>query len=366
LQALTERRRDLYGEKDPDQEESRLKGIESECGKSFDEARIQRENKLQALKEIESRILHHQESLRSLCNRIDDSSREFQILLEEHGFTSEEEYLSGLLPPAAVAEMEAAEKVLNNNLISSRTLVEEKEREYTRQKELNLTEEPIGNLTVRAEQMKQVMADLQNQVYGKQQIVLDNSNKEETADRLREKIALQKREQIRWGKLNRLIGSGDGTKFRSFAQGLTLSLLLNYANTHLQKLTDRYFLTIRKDAPLEIQVIDNYRAGEVRVVQNLSGGESFLVSLALALGLSAMSSRNVRVDSLFLDEGFGTLDEDSLEVALSALAGMKQEGKLIGVISHVQTLKERIPVQIVVEKISGGSSRLSGPGCRRW
>ena len=102
---------------------------------------------------------------------------------------------------------------------------------------------------------------------------------------------------------------------------------------------------------------------EIRSTKNLSGGESFIVSLALALGLSQMSSRNVQVDSLFLDEGFGVLDEEILDTALESLAGLQQEGKLIGVISHVPALKERISTQIVVTPLTGGKSKISGPGC---
>jgi exonuclease SbcC len=103
----------------------------------------------------------------------------------------------------------------------------------------------------------------------------------------------------------------------------------------------------------------------VRSTKNLSGGESFIVSLSLALGLSNMASRNVRVDSLFLDEGFGTLDEEALDTALETLAGLQQEGKLIGVISHVGALKERIGTQIQVTPLAGGRSEVVGPGCRR-
>ena len=114
-----------------------------------------------------------------------------------------------------------------------------------------------------------------------------------------------------------------------------------------------------------IQVVDHDMAGEVRGVHNLSGGERFLVSLALALGLSHMASRKVRVDSLFLDEGFGTLDDEALDTALETLAGLRREGKLIGVISHVAALKERIAARIQVEPHTGGRSLLSGPGCER-
>ena len=130
-------------------------------------------------------------------------------------------------------------------------------------------------------------------------------------------------------------------------------------------MTDRYLLVADKDAPLELNVIDNYQAGEHRTTKNLSGGESFIVSLSLALGLSRMASHKVRVDSLFLDEGFGTLDEDALNIALDTLSGLQQQGKLIGVISHVPALKERIGTQIKVSLLGSGRSKLEGPGCSK-
>ena len=141
--------------------------------------------------------------------------------------------------------------------------------------------------------------------------------------------------------------------------------MVSYANNQLARLSDRYLLVRDKDEPLELSVIDNYQAGEIRSTKNLSGGESFIVSLALALGLSRMSSRKVRVDSLFLDEGFGTLDEETLETALSTLASLRQDGKMIGVISHVGAMKERINTKIIVQPIHDGRSTLSGPGCIR-
>ena len=111
-----------------------------------------------------------------------------------------------------------------------------------------------------------------------------------------------------WQKLHSLIGSADGKRFRNFAQGLTFEQMVFYANRELIKLSDRYLLIRDNDNPLELNVIDNYQAGEIRSTKNLSGGESFIISLSLALGLSRMASNKVRVDSLFLDEGFGTLD----------------------------------------------------------
>jgi exonuclease SbcC len=148
-----------------------------------------------------------------------------------------------------------------------------------------------------------------------------------------------------------------------FAQGLTFEVMISHANRQLRKMSDRYILLRDPKEPLALLVIDNYQAGEIRSTRNLSGGESFLVSLALALGLSAMASHNVRVDSLFLDEGFGALDEEALDVALQTLAELQQDGKLIGVISHVPMLKDRIDLRIQVLPGPGGCSRLVGPGC---
>jgi exonuclease SbcC len=168
----------------------------------------------------------------------------------------------------------------------------------------------------------------------------------------------------RWERLHDLIGSADGKKFRVFAQGLTFEQVVVYANQELQKMSDRYIMIRDPERPLNLLMADDYQGGVLRATDNLSGGESFLVSLALALGLAKMASRNVRLDSLFLDEGFGTLDEETLEIALETLGSLHQEGKLIGIISHVATLKERIPTQIKVNPGSSGRSTLAGPGCR--
>ncbi len=169
----------------------------------------------------------------------------------------------------------------------------------------------------------------------------------------------------RFRRLLVLIGSSDGKKFRNFAQGLTFELVVKHANQQLQRMSDRYLLMRDKEAPLELNVIDNYQGGEIRTTKNLSGGESFVISLALSLGLSQLSSNKVQVDSLFLDEGFGTLDEDALQTALDALDSLQRDGKLIGIISHVGALKERINLQILVEPLSGGVSKISGIGCSR-
>ncbi len=200
------------------------------------------------------------------------------------------------------------------------------------------------------------------------QALADNARSVEEMGQLKEGAKKQELACAKWDRLNALIGSADGIKFSRMAQGYTFEALLKYANICLKRMTDQYVLvrdTSNTAKPLELAVIDNYNAGDRRPVSNLSGGESFLVSLALALGMSEMSSGKTRIDSLFIDEGFASLDEDYLEAALQTLSSLgNREGKLVGVISHVGALKERIDAQIEVKKLSGGRSTLTGPGVR--
>ncbi len=165
-------------------------------------------------------------------------------------------------------------------------------------------------------------------------------------------------EAQRWGRLSELIGSSSGAKFSRFAQSLTLRQLISLANHHLQHLADRYRLIPAAGDELDLRIIDLYQANADRPMESLSGGESFLASLALALGLSELASRHHPIDSLFIDEGFGTLDSDTLETALSALENLRSRGKTIGLISHVELLKERLTTQVRVHRGPSGTSSL--------
>ncbi|MFP2961102.1 SbcC/MukB-like Walker B domain-containing protein, partial [Myxococcus sp. 1LA] len=161
-----------------------------------------------------------------------------------------------------------------------------------------------------------------------------------------------------WKVLGDLIGSHDGKRFKVFAQSLTLDALLLHANAHLRELARRYRLMRVPGHDLDLQVVDGDMGDEVRSVASLSGGESFLVSLALALGLASLSSETTQVETLFIDEGFGTLDPETLEVALATLDALQATGRQVGIISHVSGMAERIGVQVRVVKQGGGRSRL--------
>ncbi len=189
------------------------------------------------------------------------------------------------------------------------------------------------------------------------EILADDERRKNTKELL-ETIAKQEQKTRLWSQLGELIGSADGKKFRNFAQQLTLDILLGYGNRHLENLSRRYRLERIKDS-LGLLVIDQDMGDEIRSVHSLSGGESFLLSLALALGLASLSSHRVRVKSLFIDEGFGSLDSESLGVAMDALDSLLAQGRKVGVISHVQEMTERIGVRIQVTRQSGGQSRIA-------
>ncbi|HJB65687.1 MAG TPA: AAA family ATPase [Candidatus Mailhella merdavium] len=236
--------------------------------------------------------------------------------------------------------------------------------------ELQQEQELKNSLVLRLNETRESRANLQRERGMKEQRLDDDARLIRDMGEKREMLRRQEAEYRRWQDLHDLIGSHDGARFRNFAQGLTFDAVIALANRQLARMTDRYTL-LRAPSPdgegasLELAVRDHWQAGEIRTTKNLSGGESFLVSLALALGLSRLASRNIRVDSLFLDEGFGTLDSEALDVALDTLGSLRQDGKLIGVISHVPALRDRIGTRIELKRGSGGFSTLHGPGCRR-
>jgi exonuclease SbcC len=177
-------------------------------------------------------------------------------------------------------------------------------------------------------------------------------------DELAPRLAAAQAAQAVWLQLDELIGSSTGDAFAVFAQGLTLDLLLLEANRRLAELARRYRLQRNRGGDLDFVVVDLDLGGQRRSLMTLSGGETFLVSLALALALATLAAPRSRVETLFLDEGFGTLDAQSLEQALGALDALQAAGCQVGIISHVEGIAERIGAQVVVQPEGAGQSRV--------
>ncbi len=353
----------LYGDKNPDDEErsfnkaiSDAEGSEKQVRERYNEFQQKWNTAKSHVESLKKRIEQREPELRKL-------ETEFSAAHAPVGFSNEEQFLAAIMPTEARAELTATAKDLDERQTDLKARQKDRETRLATEMTLKITDKLLEELEPQFKEQEEALKELRDIIAGLKHRLSENAAAKERIKEKQTAIEAQKKECRRWENLHELIGSADGKKYRNFAQGLTFEMMIGHANRQLQKMTDRYLLARDDAQPLELNVVDNYQAGEIRSTKNLSGGESFIVSLSLALGLSHMASKNVRVDSLFLDEGFGTLDEEALDTALETLASLRRDGKIIGVISHVSALKERICTQIQVSPQTGGRSCISGPGC---
>ncbi len=310
---------------------------------------------------LHSQLATLQQQFRLESERLQHAQEQFAAALAASVFSDLEAFLAALLDDATLHRLEQLKQTLENQIQQATALLQQagqRLKEHLEHRPDNLTTD-VQLLQAQLQQLVQKLREnTTRQGEIRQQLKQDSDNRLHQ-QALMQEIAAAARLADDWGYLNALIGSKEGDRFRKFAQGLTLDNLVWLANQQLTRLHGRYLLQRKASDALELEVVDTWQADAVRDTRTLSGGESFLVSLALALALSDLVSHKTQIDSLFLDEGFGTLDSETLDTALDALDALNASGKTIGVISHVEAMKERIPVQIKVKKINGlGYSRL--------
>ncbi|MBM9519289.1 AAA family ATPase [Desulforhopalus vacuolatus] len=361
----SQKRAELFGERDVDSEERRLQQDVEQAAADENNARARGENSRAELQGMRSSLATLSSQLEQRAPELAAFESAFVAALAAVGFPDESAFAAVRLRAEELAQLTAVERELEKREERLAALRGDRSARLEKEKARNVTSQKAGELAPLLKELEeQEVAERDVAVTLHQRLEVDRTARESIVAR-QAAVEKQRQQLAVWQRLHGLIGSSDGKKYRNFAQGLTFELMVAHASRQLIRMTDRYLLERDHDFPLKLNVRDNDQAGEVRPVDNLSGGESFLVSLALALGLSKMASRMVQVDSLFLDEGFGTLDDETLEMALDALGGLQKDGKLIGVISHVSALKERIPTQIEVVPQSGGRSALRGAGVSR-
>ena len=290
----------------------------------------------------------------------------FSQALRETGYADEAAWARDLLPGDEHKKLEEQERTLQRELDRQKALEEAAKKKYDTLAASRATDMSIAELEARLQELERVFAEKLGRrgtisadlardaaIHGQKNALIAESG--EADDELK-----------RWDDLNNLIGSSSGDKFSNFAQSLTLATLAQEANLQLKNLAPRYTLETGGNLNLDFDVIDSWQENERRSARNLSGGESFLVSLSLALALSSLSHGSSHIETMFLDEGFGTLDPEAMETALNALAALRQGGsRLVGIISHVEELKEKIDVQVRVSRGNNGVSTMEGPGISR-
>lgn len=391
LNKQTDERQTLFSNSDPDRT---LALLVSDVDRARNQ--LQENNVAAAAAETElkstKRILEAmQEERKSKLNTYNDSVTAFNKKLEDEQFSSVNDFLAAGLSDSQREEYQKIQKELNEQkarLEGQRSQIKEK---LSKLEQTPLSDKPEDELEQRSAALKEQRDELIRQIGAVAQQLAENERRKKQSARVQTEYEQKKAVVDQWRNLNNLIGSADGKKYRRIVQRISLETLIDYANDQMALLAPRYQLTLQqsddersesedqtsnvikttvvsaKDA-LSIFCIDTWQGRAVRPTTNLSGGESFLVSLALALGLSKMSSHNRSLETLFLDEGFGSLDEDTLQTALDAINQFQHSddtNKLVGIISHVDALKERIANKIEVARSAAGASVLSGPGVTR-
>ena len=300
-----------------------------------------------------------QEKNRISILKLQEIEEKFKRELEKQNFT-EEQFLNAKLPQKEFEKLERECREIEENFRKIETLKNSTKEKLEIERALNLTDKSINEVKEIKIEIREEIDKTQKEIGSlEQEIIRDRENRENYQEKIKElKRGVEEFKVI--SKLKDMIGSSKGDKFAKFAQGVTLDQLIYLANSYLNLLNSRYKLqrSSSEKSILEIEIIDRFQADVVRPVTTLSGGESFIVSLSLALGLSSLASQKISIDSLFLDEGFGTLDSENLEMALNALDNLQNRGKIVGVISHVETLKERISSQIKIIPNGDGTSKI--------
>ncbi len=307
-------------------------------------------------------LLTNNLTLKEEKQQIDSNiSTKEQLLLPNlnvYGYKSIDEALKNILTDETVEKIKAKQTSLEQNKYSNHQSINEKQNEITEIEKTDNQEILLNEVNGGIEESKQMQQQANQNIGMIKSKLAENEVAKKAKEGLLAELQNQEKAFTRWDTLNRLIGDAEGKKFSKFAQELTLLQLISLANTHLKSLNKRYFLKKGDVATKEeLVVVDGFLGNTQRSVQTLSGGESFLLSLALALGLSDLAGKNTKIESLFIDEGFGSLDQETLDVALSALENLQsQTNRTIGIISHVQQLKERITTKIELVKANSGHS----------
>lgn len=331
--------------------------------KEFETLSSDKERADSQLSLLKGKIEQQKKDAESRQKEIDELTLKIKDWLSDESHRINTELLKELMSKSRewiTQEKNALTELLNSRLSVEATLVERRNRKIKHQE---VEVRPLDD------ESEEILTTYKNDISEKIEIISKRLSEIEvlllTHERGKDQIKsfekeLKEKTELyeNWAKLNDLLGSANGNKFKTIAQGYTLDVLLSYANKHLDELTQRYSLEKIPDT-LALQVFDrDIMQGGVRSVHSLSGGESFLVSLALALGLSSLSSNKMKIESLFIDEGFGSLDIDTLSIAMDALDNLQTQGRKIGVISHVEEMKERITTQIQVVKSANSRSSI--------
>lgn len=337
--------------------------LAADAAAQLESCQQQRADLAAKLAQLQGQQLQRQQDQAEQQALLRSTDAQWQQALASSPFADEHAFVAACLPDAQREALQSMQQQLDKAVQQAEALLLSASQQRQALETAQHSPLPLEQLLQQQAELDAGRQQLSAQCGALQALLDSDDERRASLQGLLEQILRQQEDSDGWQRLDGLIGSAKGDKFRRFAQGLTLDHLVYLANRQLARLQGRYQLQRKAEGELELEIVDSWQADVCRDTRTLSGGESFLVSLALALALSDLVSHKTSIDSLFLDEGFGTLDAETLEIALDALDSLNASGKMIGVISHVEGMKERIAVQIRVARTGGvGLSALSVVG----
>ena len=363
INKLKNERFELFSTKSPDDEMKKAQQKLNDAASALNKTNAALSSAAETLNITNKNIAELRETIDTDEKNLKSLRSLFEAKCQEYGFSTES-FLAARMDDTLLNTLTARKAQLEQQSVSLKNEADELAKNIAELKNSLPQELTFDTLQQQLASLNNELAECQQKIGGlSHELELDNKNRSDMTSAIEELEKCRKTAAL-WNDLNSIIGGTDGQRFRRIAQGITLDRLLVNANDILKNMNNRYELVQKyNEKDLNIDVIDHLQGDEIRSSDNLSGGESFQVSLALALGLSSMAGEKIRIDSLFLDEGFGTLDPDSLENALRTLANLhRTDGKIIGIISHVQTIADNVPSIIEVTPDGTGRSTLSGAG----
>ena len=324
----------------------------------FDKSNIDLQNLIPSYSVVYERIKGRLSEMSDLENLLNPIKIRIDAFLKNSSISFERlKYLSEI---SDIQYFVQKNKALDDELIKSKNTLNIKMEEYNQHQFAE--SKPDGDVAFESlmsnlnSLMEDKKMDEENLANVRAKLALDKQNASNSMNCKRD---LEEKDRIYhlWDQLAKAIGTTDKDNFRDVAQAYTMGILLDRANYYMNQLSSRYKLSNYPDS-LAIMVQDMEMGGELRTASSLSGGETFLVSLALALGLTSLNDEHFDMDMIFIDEGFGTLDNESLDMVMNTLENLHNLGKRVGIISHVDALKERIPAKIQLVREGKSASRV--------
>ncbi|MBR1722520.1 MAG: hypothetical protein IJ727_08605, partial [Treponema sp.] len=360
---LSEERFSLFGDKDVDEEEKLLNQKLETLRKAFEDAERAKNQKKDEKNQLEAKKNQLEAGILQRKPKLDEASFAFEQKILANGFSDDDAFMAARLSDEDFEELKKKSDFLKTAFTQANTTLENAEKSYFEYSEANKIQGRKEDLLQESGDLEEKRKALNARLTQIKSIFAVNEQNQKRAKKILEDYEAFQAEYGLWEQMNKWAGTNKGADLSVFVQSLAFNSLLSLANKNLYGITKRYTLIQQDSSPLEFAIRDDYFANP-RSVKNLSGGEKFLVSLSLALGISEFASRNVRVDSLFLDEGFGTLSGELLTEAINALKNLQKDGKMLGIITHVQDVIDEIDQKIEVKQAALGYSVIYGSGIR--